>query len=112
MGHDAGDKVIMNFSNILRNTLPRHSIICRWGGDEFTVLLTDVTRQQVEQNIQDLHDAVDAYNAALDEPSISFAAGFAMACEFPGLSRKELLAIADSQMYRDKQNYKKSRSGR
>lgn len=108
MGHDAGDKVIMNFSNILRNTLPRHSIICRWGGDKFTVLLTDVTRAQVERNIQDLHDAVDAYNAALDEPSISFAAGFAMACEFPGLSRKELLAIADSQMYRDKQNYKKT----
>ena len=32
MGHEAGDKMIFNFSNILRNSIPHSNVICRWGG--------------------------------------------------------------------------------
>ena len=103
LGHDAGDRLILNFANILRNTLPRHSVICRWGGDEFAVLLTETTREQVERSIQDVRDAADACSTSPSEPPISFGAGFALAGDYPGLSRRELVAIADSQMYRDKQ---------
>ena len=111
LGHDAGDKAILCFSNILRNTLPLHSVICRWGGDEFTVLMTNVTKEQVAQYVQDIHEAVEICNTTTDTPPISFAAGFALANEFPGMRSRELLAIADSRMYRDKQLQKKAAAG-
>lgn len=105
LGHEAGDQMIFNFSNILRNTLPPNSVICRWGGDEFTVLITDATREGLEQSVRDLHAAADGYNRFGQGPAIYFAAGFALSSEHPGLSRPELLKEADEAMYRDKRTW-------
>ena len=102
LGHEAGDQMIFNFSNILRNTLPPSSVICRWGGDEFTVQIADATREEMEQSIRDLRAAADGYNRFGQGPAIYFAAGFALSSEYPGLSRPELLKKADEAMYRDK----------
>lgn len=102
LGHDAGDLLIFNFANILRHTLPPNCIICRWGGDEFTVLITDANRERMEQYIQNLHAAADGYNRQAQGPAISFAAGFALSSEHPGLTGAELLRQADEAMYRDK----------
>ncbi|MDY4490841.1 MAG: GGDEF domain-containing protein [Candidatus Faecousia sp.] len=105
LGHEAGDQMIFNFSNILRNILPPDSVICRWGGDEFTVLITDATRERMEQSIQDLHAAADGYNRFGRGPAIYFAAGFALSSDYPNLSRAELLSKADEAMYRDKRTW-------
>lgn len=34
LGHEAGDRMIYELSAILRNTLLRNSVICRWGGND------------------------------------------------------------------------------
>jgi diguanylate cyclase (GGDEF)-like protein len=104
-GHEAGDRMIFNFANIMRNTLPANSIICRWGGDEFTVLLTDTNRDRVERSLQRLHQAVDSFNAMAPTTLIYYAAGFALSTEHPELSLRQLLAEADSQMYQDKNRW-------
>ena len=41
-GHDAGDKVLIEFSNRLSSALRADDIVARWGGDEFTFLFTDL----------------------------------------------------------------------
>lgn len=105
LGHEAGDRMIFDFSNILRNTLPSSSLICRWGGDEFTVMITGMTREKLEEQVAALHDAAVVHNAVCDGPSIHFAAGCALSTDYPGLTCKELLAIADSQMYLDKRKW-------
>lgn len=102
LGHEAGDQMIFHFSNILRNTLPPSSVICRWGGDEFTVLISNTTREQLEASLRDLRAAAEGYNRFGKGPAISFAAGFALSCDHPGLSCPELLKKADEAMYRDK----------
>lgn len=104
-GHEAGDRMIFNFANILRNTLPANGIICRWGGDEFTVLLTDTSRVRVENSLERLRQAVDTYNASTQSPFIYYAAGFALSSEHPELSLRQLLAEADEAMYRDKNQW-------
>ena len=104
-GHDVGDQMIFNFSNILRNTLPPNSSICRWGGDEFTVLITDATREAMEQYVRELQEAVDGYNRLGRGPAIYFAAGFALSEEYPGLTGPDLLKKADEAMYRDKHSW-------
>ena len=37
-GHSAGDEVLIQFSQLLRNATRAHDLVCRWGGDEFVVL--------------------------------------------------------------------------
>lgn len=104
-GHETGDRMIFNFANILRNTLPPGSVICRWGGDEFSVMLMDADPEKMEQAVVGLHHAADAYNAAGNRPEIFFAAGWALASEFPDLPWDELLSQADERMYQDKRNW-------
>ncbi|AGJ02140.1 Regulatory component of sensory transduction system [Rickettsia prowazekii str. Breinl] len=41
-GHQAGDKVLTTVSRILKNTLRVTDLIARFGGEEFTILLTDI----------------------------------------------------------------------
>ena len=101
-GHEVGDRMIFSFTNMLRNTLPPNSVICRWGGDEFTVMITDATREQMERHLANLHKAGEEYNRQGQLPAIYFAAGFAVSTEHPGLSGAELLSKADEAMYQEK----------
>ncbi|MBR2048350.1 MAG: GGDEF domain-containing protein [Oscillospiraceae bacterium] len=105
LGHEAGDQMIFQLSSILRNTLPRNSVICRWGGDEFAALLTGVNRPMLDQQIQALLAAGAAYNADHPELPIHFAVGAALSAEHPGISRTDLFGLADEDMYRSKQEW-------
>ena len=104
--------MIYNFSNILRNTLPRNSSICRWGGDEFAVLLTGIDRKQLDTCTQSLSTATKAYNEDNPHLPISFAVGSALSAEHPGLTRTELFKLADENMYQNKQAWYAGRSRR
>ncbi|MGN1368605.1 MAG: GGDEF domain-containing protein [Aristaeellaceae bacterium] len=105
MGHEAGDKAIHNFANILRNTIPPTNTICRWGGDEFTVLITNATREKMEQYVAAVEDAVTKYNHSGETPQIHYAAGWVLSSEFPELTPTELLAKADKRMYVEKRRW-------
>ena len=104
-GHDAGDRMIFDFANILRNTLPPGAVICRWGGDEFTAMLMDSSPEAMERYVDQLHQATQRYNDAGNPPFLYFAAGWALSSEFPGSSREELLAQADHRMYQEKRRW-------
>jgi len=108
LGHEAGDQIIFQLSSILRNTMPRNSVICRWGGDEFTVLLTGVSRQKLDQRLESLLTAAAAYNAEHPELPIHFAVGAALSAEHRGISRTSLFQLADEAMYRCKQRWYES----
>src|SRR5690606_38150913 len=42
-GHDAGDKVLQAFADILRQELRAQDLVARWGGEEFLVIMPQCT---------------------------------------------------------------------
>jgi len=102
LGHEAGDRMIVALSGILRKTVPHTGVICRWGGDEFTVLLNDVNRTQLDLQIQRIISESEKYNADHPELPVHFAIGNALSSEHPECSRLELFHLADEEMYRNK----------
>jgi diguanylate cyclase (GGDEF)-like protein/putative nucleotidyltransferase with HDIG domain len=103
-GHEAGDRALRAVGAVLRATV-RHSDLCaRFAGDEFVVVFWDCTPEQEARRVHELQCAIDAHPF---EPrpgvrlSLSISAGPA---RFPrdGRTFKELLAVADERMYRDK----------
>lgn len=105
MGHEAGDKMIYNFSNILRNSISHSNTICRWGGDEFAVMIMDADKEKMEACLSEISQATEAYNASGEKPEIYYAAGYALSSEFPKHSLEELLRVADKRMYLDKKQW-------
>ena len=105
LGHEAGDKLIVDFADILRNTVGSSEVLFRWGGDEFVVLVRNANKQKLADYVLEIHKAVDKHNRLDKGVSIHFACGFALLNDFPTLSKRELLAKADEFMYKDKQRW-------
>ena len=105
LGHNAGDKMILEFSSILKREIGKKELLCRWGGDEFAVYVRDADRRKITEYISAVTDAVKAYNRSGKSVKIHFACGYALSCDFPELSRRDLLAKADEYMYIDKKRW-------
>lgn len=104
-GHDAGDRMIYAFADILRNALPSSSVICRWGGDEFAVMLPRINKIKMEQYKEAIWRTTDEYNNSEPEMKIYFSMGDVLSEDYPGKSRPELFRLADESMYQNKRRW-------
>ena len=102
LGHEAGDRMIVGLSDVLRKAVPANGVACRWGGDEFAVLLTDLDRTQLDLQIEKIFAEGEAYNAEHPDLPISFSVGAVLSSEHPAATRPELFRLADAEMYRNK----------
>lgn len=48
-GHEAGDEVLRQFADMLKTTVRKADIACRYGGDEFAVILPETNRSSAER---------------------------------------------------------------
>ena len=101
-GHEVGDKMIYEFSKILKSAFPSNSVICRWGGDEFVVMTEHKYAEANEQYIEKLHAAISNYNSQAQQYALSYAVGCCLSTEYPKADCEELLKIADERMYTNK----------
>lgn len=104
-GHDAGDSLLRDLAHVLRERLRKSDISCRYGGDEFVLVLPDSsladTRQRVEQ-IRTLVKGLQGRRDGAPLDTITVSAGVAMAPEH-GSTAAALLQAADNAMYAAKQ---------
>jgi len=77
-GHLMGDVVLQGFAALLQDSFRAHDLCCRWGGEEFCVLMTDVddaaARARVEELLAHLAERVFA-SGTRRLANVSFSAG-------------------------------------
>lgn len=61
-GHEAGDRLLQGVAQNIRACLRNSDTVCRYGGDEFIVMIEEVKGEEHLQSIQ------DAIKAAINEP--------------------------------------------
>ncbi len=104
-GHGAGDAVLRGVGNILRDHLRKSDISCRYGGDEFVLVLPDSSITDTQERIEQICELVRTLKINADHASgivITVSAGIALAPEH-GATESELLRAADEAMYTAKQ---------
>lgn len=105
-GHEAGDALLKHVTKLLSNGLRASDTICRFGGDEFVILLHRISSEKaVTKIISKLHDQLDSHpllwNGLQLVPSVSI--GYAVHTGKLTHNRiRELLARADKRMYEEK----------
>jgi diguanylate cyclase (GGDEF)-like protein len=103
-GHAAGDTVLHELGPALKAYIRGSDIACRYGGEEFVLILPEasleVTRQRAERLRQDAEKRKVSYNGMLLEP-VTFSIGVAAFPEH-GSSYLTLLTAVDAAMYRAK----------
>ena len=90
-GHQAGDDVLRRFAEDIRSIFRQSDHIGRFGGDEFTVLMPNVTtRTAVEHHARRLMSAAQELEVRDDHSLLSVSIG-ALRCEARGEERLENL---------------------
>lgn len=104
-GHATGDEVIKQVASILSSTFRAVDHVCRIGGDEFAVILVEMTsayKETVITKIQKINDLLSQQNSALPQVSLSVGVAFSDR-KTPGES---IFKDADKALYHTKSHGK------
>jgi diguanylate cyclase (GGDEF)-like protein/PAS domain S-box-containing protein len=108
LGHEKGDKLLLNAAQIIRMSFREGDMVARIGGDEFAVTLPYSPRHVVESACGRIREAIDRYNTSNPELLLSISLGFAVSDVIKAKSIGDLFKEADNNMSREKLHRRQS----
>jgi diguanylate cyclase (GGDEF)-like protein len=100
MGHAVGDRVLVEVSNIIKNSIRDYDIAARYGGDEFVLIINDIDMQKADEIGRRIQESVRRWGQKNDiHISVSIGIG-----EAPrhGNSLDDVLELVDRALYHSK----------
>ncbi len=101
-GHLVGDEVLKIVAGVIRSNLRRYDLLGRYGGEEFLVVVPYSSGTADESIYERLRKAVAQTQIAVGEDGLRVAVSVGVAGGTGGTSPDQLLAEADSALYRAK----------
>ena len=101
-GHLLGDEVLRQVSSLFHQQLRKIDVVCRFGGEEFAILLTQTNAQQALAVAEKLRRLVESWQFPGVPRTVTISAGIA-AYPAHGQGRDELVRAADGALYAAKQ---------
>ena len=103
-GHTAGDIVLKEVGALLRRSVRTEDIVCRYGGEEFLIVLPDTTLESVRERAETMRDAIAKLELqhaghALGKITVSLGISFS---QDGVLAPDILLRYADEALYESK----------
>src|ERR1700728_203962 len=101
-GHVLGDEVLRQVSSLFHQQVRKIDVVCRYGGEEFGILLTQTNAKQAMKIAEKLRKMVESWLFPGVPRTVTVSAGVAA---FPdhGTTRDELVRAADNGLYAAKQ---------
>ncbi len=102
-GHSAGDEALIETGKILKTSLGRNDLVCRYGGDEFVVILEIKEESEITSMVNVIKDTVRQFNEENQVPyEISLSMGYDTYDHNIKMTLQEFLNHIDLLMYQDK----------
>ncbi|ACK64128.1 diguanylate cyclase with PAS/PAC sensor [Rippkaea orientalis PCC 8801] len=103
-GHEAGDLVLQTVANCLQNHIRQSDIACRFGGEEFMIILPRASLNKTLERAEKIRESIKQLKIEYkSQPLDSITASFGVAA-FPqnGTTLHELFIDADKALYQAK----------
>lgn len=104
-GHPVGDRVLACFGEALRAVARQNDTVCRYGGEEFAILIgggpASIAEQIFQRTMEEFNKAWQSTHPPFPFPAPKFSAGGAVVPGDATVSH-ELLSIADGRLYDSK----------
>jgi diguanylate cyclase (GGDEF)-like protein len=102
-GHQAGDIVLKQTAEILKESCRSSDVVARYGGEEFVILLADTQRTDAYDFSERLRESIASTSFEINNKqtlSITMSAGLATMDELSNFSKsKQLVQAADQAVY-------------
>lgn len=102
-GHLAGDAVLRGFAQHLQQSLRQSDIVCRWGGEEFILLLKDTTLESARQLGEKIRQQTESSAFEFAGQMLHTSTSIGLAALHDDDDLQALIARADRALYRAKQ---------
>jgi len=105
LGHQAGDKILKTLANLLRNQSRKMDYVCRYGGEEFTIILPQTDKKEAFLIAERIRMDIQKHPFLNEEifPHKQLTVSLGMAT-FPkdGLLPADLITTSDKSLYQAK----------
>ncbi len=103
-GHEAGDLVLQELGKFLQTRARREDIVCRFGGEEFVIVLSEAALEITERRAEELREEVKQLRLRHEGQVLGVVSMSFGVASFPqhGSTEKEVLRAADAALYRAK----------
>jgi diguanylate cyclase (GGDEF)-like protein len=105
-GHDFGDKVIQEVAKILKESIDSHSIVSRWGGEEYLVLFTSYDAERLHKTAKQIVETISKQIIRHEDTAISVTVTCGGICRENSESFSQLFIKADEALYKGKREGK------
>ncbi|MBR6163169.1 diguanylate cyclase [bacterium] len=105
-GHQAGDAVLKNVAQTLKKSVRTTDIVCRYGGEEMTIILRDISHEDALKMAQKICSTIAEKKFQLTpelQCHVTISLGVSTYPE-NGKTPTELIEYADQQLYKAKEN--------
>lgn len=105
-GHEAGDIVLKNVAILLKNSIRESDVACRYGGEEFVLVLSEVSTDGAGKKAEGIRKAVMDLALAIRQKSLGRVSTSIGVAVYPdhGVDMDSLLRAADEALYEAKEN--------
>lgn len=105
-GHDVGNAALVQVADIIRDNLRKMDVPCRFGGEEFTIILPGTQLPQAVNVAERLRTAIESQPLQHGDELITITASFGVVLYRADmqLSVDEYIHLTDGYLYQAKQN--------
>jgi len=95
-GHDAGDRLLIEVSHMLTESLRDQDVVARLGGDEFAIILRNIDKEQAMECAEEFRSALESCNLRYEgkDYNVHGSLGVAM-MDIKNMTAGDVLANAD-----------------
>ena len=98
-GHNCGDEVLKHISKLLAESIPDNCHVCRWGGEEFLILLNEYDLDSAGSLADNIRLTISKSETVCPEHSISHTITMGIAHHHKNQTLDSLVARADLKLY-------------
>ena len=103
-GHDIGDQVLIEMSEIITDHIYGHDRLIRFGGEEFIILLSDISAEDSIIKAEHIRELIENHHFTSKDLNITASIGVKDYCE--GITLDALIIQSDELMYKAKSSGK------
>ena len=102
--HLVGDKAIKSLASQLHRRANKQIHAARWGGEEFTLMIKGMNKEEVAAYCEDLRQSIESHDYSDIATNLNMTVSMGIAFSDQVQSYPELLKLADQALYRAKNN--------
>ena len=113
-GHQVGDQVLRKVASTLVSNVREGDAVCRYGGDEFLLILQKTSREELERIAGRIEQRVGEFpvKTRSGPVNVSVSTGVALRSAGRRISGEDLVELADQALYRAKQGRRTGARGK